>query len=576
MVAGGAVPLAAAPRLMSAARPLTSAVGKSLATAPAQQAVSAASAGLAGGSVREGGGGPVAQLTAALAGGIAGPVATSRATSAIANTARTIKNKVAPAPVNTASVDAAIDTAIKGSGLTLQDLPTAVRESIRKDVIAAMNTGGTLKPDAVRRLADYHLTNTTPTQGPLSLDPATITQQKNLAKLGINSKDPVAQQLGRVENENNAQLIAEVNNLGANTADDALEGGQKVMQALAARDTRARDLINARYNAARETNGRSASLDPYAFTNSANNMLDDALLGGKLPGDVRNLLNKVAKGEMPLTVDVAEQFKTRIGDLQRATVDMAERKALGMVRQALDDAPLLPGQNMGKESIDAFNRARRLNRAWMHIVEKTPALQAVRDGMEPDKFVAQFIVGNGGKTNVADLQALRASVRSAPEAMAAIKTQIALHLKQKALGGAADEVGNFSQSNYNKALAAIGDRKLSMFFTPAEVQKLRAVGRVASYEQFQPKGSAVNNSNTASATLAALIDRIADSPLLRKIPFGRIVAEPAQNIQLGMQAKKALSTPNALAAPVPKMATPLPQLMSPAAYAAYLAGYDSQ
>jgi hypothetical protein len=36
-----------------------------------------------------------------------------------------------------------------------------------------------------------------------------------------------------------------------------------------------------------------------------------------------------------------------------------------------------------------------MNREWMQIVERTPALQAVRDGVEPDKFVQQFIVGGG-------------------------------------------------------------------------------------------------------------------------------------------------------------------------------------
>jgi hypothetical protein len=277
-----------------------------------------------------------------------------------------------------------------------------------------------------------------------------VSQQKNLAKLGINSKDVSAQRLGQVENANNRQLITGLNDLGANTADNALAGGQKIMNALAARNDAAKTVIGAHYDAARATTGRSAALDPSHFTQTANDLLDDALLGGKLPADVRNLLNKAATGQMPLTVDVAEQFKTRLGDLQRSTTDLAERKALGLVRQALDNTPLLDGQ--GQAAIDAFNKARGLNRAWMGIVEKTPALQAVRDGIEPDKFVQQFIVGNGGKANVADLQALKQSVKSSPEALAAVKEQIAAHLKKAALNSAADEVGNFSQSAYNKAL----------------------------------------------------------------------------------------------------------------------------
>ena len=337
------------------------------------------------------------------------------------------------------------------------------------------------------------------------------------------------------------------------------------MTALEQRNDTAKGLIGQRYDAARATNGRSAALDPSAFTQKANNLLDDALLGGKLPSDVRNLLNNAASGKMPLTVDVAEQFKTRIGELQRSTIDMAERKALSLVRQALDDAPLLPGQQMGQQSIDAFNKARQINRAWMGIVDKTPALKAVRDGIEPDKFVQQFITGGGGKANVADIKALHSSIKSNPDAMQAVKEQIAGHLKGKALNGAADEVGALSQSAYNKALNQIGDEKLALFFTKSEIDQMRAIGRVASYEQVQPVGSAVNNSNTAGTLMANVLDRIAGSALLSKIPFGNALQQPAQNIITGAKSRTALNVPNALAAP----RTPQPRagynlLMSPA------------
>jgi len=451
--------------------------------------------------------------------------------------------------------------------MVITDLPANIQQSIRNDVQQALRINETLSPDAVRRLADYRLTGATPTVGSLTLDPATVTQQKNLSKLGINSKDPAAQQLGRTENENNATLIQGLNGLGANTTETAIQGGRRVMNSLGQRNERAQSLIDARYQAARDTNGRSANLDPSHFTNRANNLLDDALLGGKLPTDVRNLLNKAATGDMPLTVDVAEQLKTRIGDLQRASSDAAERKALGLVRSALDDTPLQPGQQLGQESIDAFNKARRLNRAWMGIVERTPALQAVRDGMEPDKFVQQFIVGNGGTANVADLASLSRSVRSDPQAVNAIRQQITASLKSKALNGSADEVGNFSQSAYNKALAQIGDEKLAMFFTPEQINQMKAIGRVASYEQFQPKGSAVNNSNTAGTAMANVLDRIAGSSILSKIPFGNALQEPVQNISVGIKSRRAVNPINALVGPATiQPRKPAGLLLSPAAF----------
>lgn len=558
LVAGGGVGLGAAKVAAKIGTGTTQAIGRLMASNPGQQLASAGGAGLAGGYTRETGGGDGAQFVASLAGGVAAPFAMGGLARGV-NAAKSFTQTRPTAPVQ---IDITINNALQDSGMTLGQLPPHVANGIRADVAAAYKTSGVLSPDAVRRLADYRLTGATPTAAKLTLDPAMVTQQENLAKLGANSKDQAAQALAQTKNSNSRTLTQGLNTLGAGTSDDLLAGGQKVMDSLAGRNNRAQSLINDRYAAARATDGRSAALDPSAFTRRANDLLDEALLGGKLPADVRNLLNKAALGPdhpkgMPLTVDVAEQFKTRIGELQRSTVDMAERKALGMVRSALDDAPLLPGQQMGQESINAFNKARSLNRKWMQIVEKTPALQAVRDGIEPDKFVQQFIIGGGGKANVMDVAMLKNSIKADPVAMTAVKEQITAHLKAKALSGNSDEVGNFGQSGYNAALKAIGDRKLKLFFKQDEIDQLKAIGRVASYEDFQPKGSAVNNSNTAGATLASIFDRIGGSSLLSKVPLGSMLQDPAKNIAIGMQAKRSLDVPRALGGGQPLLPVPV-------------------
>ena len=557
-MAGAALPVGLSARVADVATGIPKTVATMLSSNPVQQLASAGAAGGAGGYTRETGGDDGAQLAASLAAGIATPFAMNKATSAASSLYDSGKRLLANASSNpNITINVAIENALKPSGMTLDQLPKSIQAGLREDVAQAFKlSNGNLSPDSIRRLADYRLTNTTPTAAGLTLDPATVTQQKNLSKLGINSKDLTAQQLGQTENANNRQLISGLNDLGANTTDDALAGGQKVISALGARNDRAKSVIDQSYSQARATDGRSAALDPAHFSNTANNLLDDALLGGKLPADVRGLLNKAATGDMPLTVDVAEQLKTRIGDLQRASSDAAERKALGLVRQSLDSTPLLPGQEIGQGSIDAFNRARAINKSWMDIVEKTPALQAVRDGVEPDKFVQTYIIGNGTNSNVMDVAALKNSIKGSPDAMQSVKDQIVASLKKSALSGAEDETGRLSQSAYNKAIKAIGDRKLGLFFSSEELNQLKAIGRVASYEQFQPAGAAVNNSNTAGTGLAALLDRIGNSSLLSKIPFGGQIAQPIQNISLGMQSQRALNVPQAMAG----TAMPLPQL----------------
>lgn len=578
LVAGAAGILGSAAKAVQATSGMPQAVARILASNPGQQLASAGAAGLAGGYTRETGGGDGAQLVASLAAGVAAPAAIGGAQRAAAAVARHAR-PAAPTPEQAQQINITIKNALQDSGITLEQLPRQVAQSIRNDVAAAFRTSDQVSPDAVRRLADYRLTGLTPTAAGLTLDPAVVTQQKNLSKLGVNSKDSTAQFLGQTENRNNQLLKQGLNNLGAGAGDDVYAGGESVMRALRDRDARAQKIIGGLYDRARDSSGRSAELDPAAFTNRAGNLLHEANVESFLTPDIRDKLNDFATGKVPLTVEIAEQFKTSIGRLQRSSMDGNVRFALGAVRQALDETPLLQAaetatgartlggpRNVGKEAIDAFSKARRFNRAYMQIVERTPALEAVRDGIEPDKFVQQFIVGSGSKASVMDVAQLKNSIKAYPDAMNAVREQITGFLRARALNGQADEVGNFSSTAYTRALDQIGERKLNLFFKPEEVTQLKALGRVSRYEQFQPSGAAVNNSNTAGA-LGGLAERILSQSVLSKIPFGQAaIGDPLQNIQVGFQSGRALDVPRNLVAPRMAPTNPRGLLLSPAAF----------
>ena len=526
-----------------------------LAQNPGMQSISAAGSGLAGGATREGGGGQGAQFAASLAGGLAAPIAANAISgipNRLANAGKSAMDWVAPGVTsnNTQKVDDVINSVLQRSGMNFNELPKNIIGSLREDVAGAMKTGD-ISGDALERLIAYKTVGAMPLRGNLTLNPVQLTQEKNLTKLGANTNDAVLNSLAMRENGNNQVLINNLKNLGANGQDDAYSAGQKIIGLLGNKDAQAKAGIGALYEGARATGGRSALLDHVAFTNQANDALDHNLLGGQLPGDVRNMLNGVAKGQIPLTVDVAEQMKTAIGNLQRNSNDGSVRMALGQVRSALDNTPLIEGQ--GKQAIDAFNVARKANASYMKAVEATPALQAVRDGIEPDKFVNKFILGNGNEASVQSVENLAKLVNENDGVKQTVRSQISDYLKSKALNGAAEETGKFSQSGYNSALKAIGDRKLGMFFNPDEVNQMKAIGKVASYEQFQPAGSAVNNSNTTGAGLGMMLDKLSKVPLLGKVPFGeQVISKPLQNIAAGMNAKQALNVSSGLALPVPK------------------------
>lgn len=564
LVAGGALPIAAGARLASAA-PLAgstaSRVGATLAANPAQQLASAAAAGGAGQYAKETGGGTGAQLVSSLAAGIAAPFAAS----GVQRASQLVRRAAQPTQQQ---INIRIENALQNSGLKMSELPAEVAAGLRSDVGSALQTGQPLDAAALRRLADYRLSGAAPTAARLSGKAVDITRQENLAKLGANSSDPVLQQLANVKQANNQRLLANLDDMGAAAAADPYGGAQKIMGALSARNAAEQAKINAAYKNARDTSGRAAMLDPAAFTRNADDLLDNQLLRYALPDDVKGMLNRTAMGEMPLTVDVAEQLKTTIGNLQRSSSDGATRKALGLVRTALEDTPLLPGQQMGQKSIDAFNQARRLNRNWMQRVEETPALQAIRDGIEPDNFVQQFIVGKGPNANVMDVAKLKGAIRDNPEARQAVKEQILGFLRSKATNNDTSDAAQFGGAAFKKALDSIGDRKLKFFFSPDEIAQLQATARVGRYEAVQPTGSAVNNSNTGAAA-ANLLERIGSSSILNRIPvLGPMAAGPIQNISMGMQAGRALNIPGALggAGQLPMLPQPqrAPLALSPA------------
>ena len=541
LLAGGGALIGGA-RVAASAPGMVGKVAGLLAENPALQAQSSIGAGAAGGYVKETGGDPLSQAVASVAGGVGLPVGIN-AVRGIPQAAKRAVEFLAPGvskPSEAGQVDIVINRMLERNGMKVSDLSASVRNQLRSDVAQAMKTGGNLDPSALRRLADYRMVGATPTRAVLTLDPSDVSRQKNAAKFGINSADPKLQQLGKIENDNNRILIESLNELGAGSG-DSIGTAKAVMGKLSALDDSAKANINSAYDAARASGGRSATIDPSAFTQRANDLLDANLVGGALPSDVRNHLNSIAAGKTPLTVDVAEQLKTVIGNLQRGSNDGNTRKALGLVRQALDDAPLLEGQGQG--AIDAFNNARSLNRKYMSVVERVPALQAVREGVEPDKFVNDYIIGNGSKASVMDVAKLKTLIKDDPGAMDAVRGQLLAHIKMKALNGAHDEVGNFSQSGYRNALNAIGERKLKLFFSNDEVEKIKAIGRVASYEQVQPRGSAVNNSNTAGAAMATLFDKLANSPLVGKLPMG---PQLVGNISASIGARRALNIPKSV------------------------------
>ena len=97
--------------------------------------------------------------------------------------------------------------------------------------------------------------------------------------------------------------------------------------------------------------------------------------------------------------------------------------------------------------------------------------------------------------------------------------------------GIVDGRGNFRQASYNKALKSLDDvNNFGAIFDPESQMKLRTLGNVAAYTQFQPRGAFVNNSGTLVSYLANKAEQGGNLIGLGKfgIPAGTIVRQKLQ------------------------------------------------
>ena len=220
--------------------------------------------------------------------------------------------------------------------------------------------------------------------------------------------------------------------------------------------------------------------------------LHQQLLYEHAPSAEMRQLEQMSKGGM--TFEQYEAMRTNLARIMRSSTDGNEKAAAGIIRQQMENLPLSGGAANLKPLADA---ARAAAKARFDAIGDDPAYRAVVNGsVAPDAFVRRFVV-NGNRDDIA---LMRKNLANDDVAQQTISTSAFEHLRKSARLD--DEFrGNFAAQSYNNALQAMGPKARSLF-TPKQIEDLSNLGDVARYETFQPKGSYVNNSNTAVTQLA--------------------------------------------------------------------------
>jgi hypothetical protein len=432
-----------------------------------------------------------------VGGAVAGPLA-SKAGETVMRLARRAQQRLMGGPseadilMRTGDI---LNVWARDNGVDLNQVPKSILAGVQKQVADALRAGRepTVDPAAFVRKAEFDVLGIQPTQAQVTRDPVQFTRERNLRSVE-GGGEPLAARFA----EQQAQLRRILDKQGAERALEPDVAGSILTKSLREVDERAGQKVGQLYDEARALNAGEIPLDGAAFVNRASQALDAEMKGAFLPGEVRGILQQIAEGKIPMNVSTAEQLRTTLATAQRATKDGNVSRALGLVRDALEKTQ--PAAPLGEQATAAFSRARSANAARMKLREEMPALQAALDDVSPEKFVKQFVINADTRQTNKLLQMLGTD----EQAFDQVRAQVASYLRTKAFGPDSAGDGTFRQDAFNKALKEIGTNKLRAIFGFDGADQLQTLGRVASYIQSQPAGSAVNNSNTAGAVMNLL------------------------------------------------------------------------
>lgn len=312
--------------------------------------------------------------------------------------------------------------------------------------------------------------------------------------------EPIAERL----TDQNRRLIANLDVMGAKDAPDPVSAGSTLISHIQTVDAGLKSKINAAYDAVKNSQGQSASLDGITAADNIRKALgeDYEFLHPKVRSAVESLLDG-----SPLTVERAQALDKAWSGLQSgAPMSTTEDRAIEIAKKTLLDAPL--DEAVGAQSIQAYQAAKGLAKQRFGLIDANPAYKAIlreQRSADPDKFFQSFVT-NGTAREIQGLQKLTAAADpGAPELIG--KTLLG-EIKRRSLNGS-DDAATFSQAKFSKFVTdPVWRAKLGVTLPSQVNDTLERLNQVAQTIQRAPVASAVNRSNTTSAAFNAAQDVI--------------------------------------------------------------------
>jgi hypothetical protein len=356
------------------------------------------------------------------------------------------------------------------------------------------------------------------TEGQASQNPVLISRERN--ERGF--KEAHAQRF----NEQNRALQENANIIKQNVAPNVLTTDyvadatnliDSVKAIKEANKTKTQEAYKALENAA----GGKFPIDGKKFANNAIEKLTSEDRLDYLPSTIKNKLDSYAAGSKEMNFNLFENLRSDLAaEMRKAdrAGDGNMKNVLSVVRNELENLPMQEGDAALKGLAD---NARKTAKADFDLEKSNPLYSKVlNEAADSKDFIQNFVI----RSKNADFMKSVDLLKNDPVALEHLRSGTMDYIIREST----DASGNFSNAKFTKAIENLNvNKKLDALFGENSKQ-LKDLAEVAKIVEARPKGSFVNESNTATA-MGSMVKQYGGE-LVKRIPVVGAVVEPAAQV----------------------------------------------
>jgi hypothetical protein len=371
------------------------------------------------------------------------------------------------------------------------------------------------------------------TAGQASQDPVLISRERN--ERGF--KEQHAQRF----NEQNKALQENANIIKQNAAPnvsttDYVADAENLIDSVKAIKEANKAKTQEAYKALENAAGGKFPIDGKKFANNAISKLTSEDRLDYLPSTIKNKLDSYASGSKEMNFNLFENLRSDLAaEMRKAdrAGDGNMKHVLGVVRDQLENLPMEEGDSALKGLAD---NARKTAKSDFDLEKSNPLYSKVlNESADSKDFIQNFVI----RSKNADFMKSVDLLKNDPVALEHLRSGTMDYIIREST----DASGNFSTAKFHKAIENLNvNKKLDALFGEHSKQ-LQDLADVAKIVEARPKGSFVNESNTATA-LGSMAKQYGGE-LIRRIPVVGAVVEPAAKVleqrKINKEIKKSLN-----------------------------------